>query len=61
LTINIYVIVICICDKYNRRILDRELKKGSAELLIITLVETRAPHGYEISMVSVADALSPHG
>jgi PadR family transcriptional regulator PadR len=30
------------------RILDRELKKGSAELLILTLVETRARHGYEI-------------
>ena len=33
----------------NTRILDRELKKGSAELLILTLVETRARHGYEIS------------
>ena len=30
-------------------ILDRELKKGSAELLILSLVETRARHGYEIS------------
>jgi len=30
------------------RILDRELKKGSAELLVLTLVETRARHGYEI-------------
>ena len=30
------------------RILDRELKKGSAELLILTLVETQARHGYEI-------------
>ena len=29
--------------------LDRELKKGSAELLILTLVETRPRHGYEIS------------
>lgn len=27
---------------------DRELKKGSAELLILSLVETRARHGYEI-------------
>lgn len=27
---------------------DRELKKGSAELLILALVETRARHGYEI-------------
>jgi transcriptional regulator len=29
--------------------LDRELKKGSAELLILTLIEHRARHGYEIS------------
>jgi transcriptional regulator len=28
--------------------LDRELKKGSAELLILSLVEARARHGYEI-------------
>src|SRR5215470_12018358 len=28
--------------------LDRELKKGSAELLILSLVEGRARHGYEI-------------
>jgi PadR family transcriptional regulator PadR len=27
---------------------DRELKKGSAELLVLSLVETRARHGYEI-------------
>ena len=27
---------------------DRELKKGSAELLILSLVESRARHGYEI-------------
>ena len=26
-----------------------ELKKGSAELLILSLIETRARHGYEIS------------
>lgn len=26
----------------------RELKKGSAELLILSLIETRARHGYEI-------------
>ena len=31
------------------RILDRELKKGSAELLILSLVEDRPRHGYEIS------------
>jgi transcriptional regulator len=28
---------------------DRELKKGSAELLILSLVEGRARHGYEIA------------
>jgi transcriptional regulator len=33
----------------NRGILDRELKKGSAELLVLALVETRARHGYEIA------------
>ena len=27
----------------------RELKKGSAELLILSLVETRARHGYDIA------------
>ena len=31
------------------RVLDREMKKGSAELLILSLVEIRARHGYEIS------------
>jgi PadR family transcriptional regulator, regulatory protein PadR len=31
------------------RSLDRELKKGSAELLMLSLVEDRARHGYEIS------------
>jgi transcriptional regulator len=29
--------------------LDRELKKGSAELLVLSLVEDRQRHGYEIS------------
>ncbi len=29
--------------------LDRELKKGSAELIILSVVEARARHGYEIS------------
>jgi PadR family transcriptional regulator len=33
----------------DRRILDRELKKGSAELLILSLLEARPRHGYEIS------------
>lgn len=37
--------------KYIDRILDRELKKGSAELLVLALVERRARHGYEISQV----------
>jgi PadR family transcriptional regulator PadR len=31
------------------RRLDRELKKGSTELLILSLVERRPRHGYEIS------------
>ncbi len=31
------------------RMLDRELKKGSAELMILAIVEPRARHGYEIS------------
>ena len=29
--------------------LDRELKKGSAELLVLSLIEDNARHGYEIS------------
>jgi PadR family transcriptional regulator len=33
----------------NAAMLDRELKKGSAELLILSLVEDRQRHGYEIS------------
>ena len=32
-------------------ILDRELKKGSAELLILSLLEARPRHGYEISQL----------
>src|SRR3970282_436605 len=35
--------------KHISRMLDRELKKGSAELLILSLVEARPRHGYEIS------------
>jgi transcriptional regulator len=31
------------------QMLDRELKKGSAELMILSLVEARPRHGYEIS------------
>jgi PadR family transcriptional regulator PadR len=30
------------------RVLDRELKKGSAELIILSIVEPRPRHGYEI-------------
>jgi PadR family transcriptional regulator, regulatory protein PadR len=30
---------------------DRELKKGSAELLILSLLQARARHGYEISQL----------
>src|SRR5712664_3609335 len=33
----------------DHRILDRELKKGSAELMILSLLEGRPRHGYEIS------------
>jgi PadR family transcriptional regulator, regulatory protein PadR len=33
----------------HQQMLDRELKKGSAELLILSLVEDRPRHGYEIS------------
>lgn len=29
--------------------MDRQLKKGSTELLVLTLVERRARHGYEIA------------
>ena len=32
-------------------ILERELKKGSAELLILSLLESRPRHGYEISQL----------
>jgi PadR family transcriptional regulator PadR len=31
------------------RMLDRELKKGSAELIILSILEARPRHGYEIS------------
>ena len=31
------------------RMLDRELKKGSAELLLLSILESRPRHGYEIS------------
>jgi transcriptional regulator len=31
------------------RMLDRELKKGSAELIILSILEARSRHGYEIA------------
>lgn len=34
--------------EHNARRQDRELKKGSAELLVLSLVEARARHGYEV-------------
>ena len=33
----------------NTRALDRELKRGSAELLILSLLEARPRHGYDLS------------
>ena len=33
----------------DERMLDRELKKGSAELIILSVLEARPRHGYEIS------------
>ena len=33
------------------RILARELKKGSAELIVLSIVEARPRHGYEISQL----------
>ena len=33
----------------NTRALDRELKRGSAELLILSLLDARQRHGYELS------------
>jgi transcriptional regulator len=33
----------------NARVLDRELKRGSAELLILSLLDARPRHGYELS------------
>jgi transcriptional regulator len=35
--------------KYIKRVFDRELKKGSAELLILSLVEDQPRHGYDLS------------
>ena len=33
----------------NTRALDRDLKKGSAELLILSLLDARPRHGYDLS------------
>lgn len=33
----------------NTRALDRELKRGSAELLILSVLEARPRHGYELN------------
>ncbi len=41
------------------RILDRELKKGSAELLILSLVEDQPRHGYDISKLITARSKDP--
>ena len=43
----VHLLLECILD----RILDRELKKGSAELVILALLEARPRHGYEIGRV----------
>src|SRR3954468_24450418 len=43
----------------DRRMLDRELKKGSAELIILSIVEPRARHGYEISRLIETRSAGP--
>jgi transcriptional regulator len=35
----------------DERMLDRELKKGSAELIILSILDPRERHGYEISQL----------
>ena len=45
-SLSIYYLVMTDIDT---RALDRELKKGSAELLILSLLEARPRHGYELS------------
>jgi len=45
-----YIAIAYVVMKYMAtQVFDRELKKGSAELLILSLIENRARHGYEIS------------
>jgi PadR family transcriptional regulator PadR len=45
----------CLCTYYlfmsdiNTRALDRELKRGSAELLMLSLLDARPRHGYDLS------------
>ena len=39
------------------RALDREMKKGSAELLILSLLETQARHGYDLCKLIEAQSL----
>jgi predicted transcriptional regulator len=43
------------------RMLDRELKKGSAELIILSILEPRSRHGYEISPRHALSPAEPHG
>ena len=43
---SVYYVAMTAIDE---RMLDRELKKGSAELLILSLLEARPRHGYDIS------------
>ena len=40
----------------NDRVLDRELKKGSAELLLLSILDARPRHGYEISKLIEAQS-----
>ena len=35
-------------EDINTRALDRELKRGSAELLILSLLDARPRHGYDL-------------
>jgi PadR family transcriptional regulator PadR len=42
-------VVYIVMTHIDTRPLDQELKKGSAELLILSLLEHRSRHGYEIS------------
>jgi PadR family transcriptional regulator, regulatory protein PadR len=44
-----YTLTQYIAMKHIARMLDRELKKGSAELLILSLLEPEPRHGYELS------------